>query len=77
MYNITATSINVEQTFSQGWLLLSHVCSRLSFQSTHALLCIGVWSLLGYVKDKDVKAAAVLLEVNGEEEGLAADWDSL
>ena len=77
IYNITATSIDVEQTFSQGRLLLSHVCSRLSVQSTWALLCIGVWSLMGYVKDKDVKVAAVLPEVNGEEEELAADWDSL
>ena len=42
-----------------------------------ALLCVGVWSLMGYVKDEDVKAAAVLPEVNGEEEELAADWDSL
>lgn len=31
---------------------------------------------MGYVKDDDVKAAAVLPEVNGEEEELAADWDS-
>ena len=32
---------------------------------------------MGYVKDEDVKVAAVLPEVNGEEEELAADWDSL
>ena len=69
-------SIDVERTFSQGWLLLSHVRSCLSVQSMRALLC-GVWSLMGYVKDEDVKAAAVLPEVNGEEEELATDWDSL
>ena len=67
IYNITATSIDVERTFSQGRLLLSHVRSCLSVQSMQAFLCIGVWSLMGYVKDKDVKAAAVLPE----------DWDSL
>ena len=32
---------------------------------------------MGYVKDDDVKAAAVLPEVDGEEDELAADWDSL
>ena len=43
----------------------------------HTLLCVGPWSLLGYVRDEDVKAAAVLPEVNGEEEELEADWDAL
>jgi hypothetical protein len=32
---------------------------------------------LGYVKDEDVKAAAVLPEVKGAEEELAADWDNV
>ena len=31
---------------------------------------------LGFVKDEDIRAATVLPEVNGEEEELAADWDS-
>ena len=52
-----------------------HVRSRLSVQSTHALLCVGVWSLLGYVKDDNVKAAAVLPVVDGMEEELAEGWD--
>ena len=51
--------------------------SRLSVQSTRALLCVGVWSLLGYIEDDDVKAAVVLPEVKGEEEDLVADWDSI
>jgi hypothetical protein len=32
---------------------------------------------LGYINDDDVKAAAVLPEVRGEEEELAADWDMI
>jgi hypothetical protein len=36
-----------------------------------------VWSLLGYVKDSDVKAAAVLPEVDGDEEELADGWDAI
>ena len=42
-----------------------------------ALLCVGAWSLLGYVRDEDVKAVAVLPEVNSEEEELEVDWDAL
>jgi hypothetical protein len=32
---------------------------------------------MGLVQDDDVKSAAVLPEVDGEEEDLALDWDSL
>ena len=74
---LISTSVEVERTFSQGRLLLSHVRSRLSVQSTRALLCLGVWSSMGFVKDNDIKTVAVLPEVDGEEEDLADDWDSL
>lgn len=60
-----ATSVGVERVFSEGRLLLSHVRSWLSVQSTHALMCVGCWSLLGYVKDSDVKAITALAEVLG------------
>ena len=73
----SATSVDVERTFSQGRLLLSHIRNRLSVQSTRALLCLGVWSLMGYVRDKDLKAATVLPEADDEEEDLAADWDEI
>jgi hypothetical protein len=73
----SATSVDVERTFSQGCLILSHVRSRLAVQSTHALLCLGVWSLMGYVEDSDVKAAAMLPEVIGNEEELPNDWDAM
>jgi hypothetical protein len=65
--------------FSQGRLLLSHVRSRLSVQSTRALLCLGVWSLLGYVKDSDVKGVVVLPELRADEkeEELKLDWDKI
>ncbi|KAF8812018.1 hypothetical protein BYT27DRAFT_7014683, partial [Phlegmacium glaucopus] len=54
----------VERVFSQGRLLLSHIRSRLSVQSTRALMCLGVWSILGYVKDSDVKGVIVLPELH-------------
>ena len=32
---------------------------------------------MGFVKDNDVKAATTLPEVNGDEEMLKEDWDSI
>ena len=74
---ISATSVDVERTFSQGRLVLSHVRSRLSVQSTRALLCLGEWSAMGLVNDDDVKSAATLPEVKGEEDELKANWDTM
>ena len=76
-YHLLATSVDVERTFSQGRLVLSHVRSRLSVQSTRALLCLGGWSEMGYVSDKDILAVAILPEVIGEEQALSLDWDSM
>lgn len=41
-----------------------------------ALLCLGVWSLMGYVKDKDIRLFTVLPEVDKEED-LVEDWDAI
>jgi len=59
-----ATSVDVEHLFSQGQLVLSHMHSQLSVASTHALLCLGSWSLLGLVRDEDVEAVTRLDEVD-------------
>jgi len=76
--SLSATSTDVECVFSQGRLVLSHIRNRLSAQSTRALLCLGNWSLLGYIKDKDITAVTVLPEVLGDkDEELEAGWDSL
>jgi hypothetical protein len=40
-------------------------------------MCVGAWSLMGYVKDIDVKAVAVLPEVDGDEEELEENWDMI
>jgi len=77
MKNMTATSVDVEQTFSQGCLILLHVRSCLSVQSMRVLLCLGRWSKMGLVEDDDVKSAARLPEVDREEEELAIGWDAL
>jgi hypothetical protein len=73
---MSATSVNVERVLSMGRIVLSHLRSRLSAQSTRALMMVEAWSRLGYVKDNDVKAA-ILPEVEGEEEELGEDWDAI
>jgi hypothetical protein len=42
-------------------------------------MCLGVWSLLGYVKDSDLKAVVILPELRAdeEEEELELDWDRI
>ena len=79
-----ATSVPVERVFSRGRLLLSHVRNRLSAQSTRALLCLGEWSRMGLVKDKDVNAVAVLNDVSDDEQSEHPDdydmkegWDAI
>ena len=74
-----ATSVDVERVFSLGCILLSHVHSRLSTQSTQALMCVGAWSLLGYVKDFDIKSVVSSAEipVDEKEDELAYDWDAI
>lgn len=73
-YRILATSVDVERLFSRGRLLLSHIRSRLSVQSTRALLCLGVWSKLNLVKNDDVKKVVEQPEV-GEHDTLEGGWD--
>lgn len=64
----SATLTDIECVFSQGRIILSHIRNRLSAESTRALLCLWNWSLLGYVKDKDITAVTVLPELVAEEE---------
>ena len=61
--------------FSQGRIVLSHLRSRLSVQSTRAAMCVGVWSSLGFVKDIDIKAVVTLPVVHEQEDPLTPGWD--
>jgi len=75
--NQVATSVDVKQLFSQGHLLLSHVHSGLSSQSTWALLCLGFWNTLGLVKDKDVQNVLSLADVVEDDKEMSEGWDSV
>ena len=47
-----AASIDVERLFSIGWILLNHLCNRLSADSTHAILCLKSWWDAGILNDE-------------------------
>jgi hypothetical protein len=74
-----AMSGDVEHVFSKGRLLLSHTHSCLSAQTTHCLLCLGSWSLIGLLKDSDPKATTMLPEVEGDDSDLEMEsgWDEV
>jgi hypothetical protein len=73
-----ATSVDVERVFRKGRILLSHLRNRLSVQSTRTLMCLGAWSLMGYVRDSDVKAVTMLPDLEDEEEEpLEENWDAI
>jgi hypothetical protein len=40
-------------------------------------MCLGSWSLLGYVKDNDIMAVTVQPEVAGDEEDFPEGWDAI
>jgi len=70
-----ASTVNVERTFSQGRIVLSHIRNCLSSQSTRALMCVGAWSRLGLVKNKDI--LGVLGDEVKEEKELPEGWDAI
>jgi len=39
-------------------------------------MCVGAWSLLGLIKDSDIRAV-LGAEFSGEEDDLAAEWDAI
>lgn len=73
-----ATSVNIKWLFSWGCPLLSHDWSCLSTQLTCALLCLGTWSLLGFIEDDNVLKISLLPDVVGDKEEVLEDgWDSI
>ena len=74
-----ATGMQVERVFSKGRLMLSHVRSQLSAQTSRAMLCVGEWSRIGLVRSEDLKSAAALLDVESEEFNyeMKEGWDRI
>jgi len=74
---LTGTFVDMEHVFSQGRLLLPYIHNRLSSESMRALLCLGDWCRCGLMKDSNIKSAALLPDVTGEEPPLASGWIAL
>ena len=68
------SSVAVECVFSKGCLIISHVRNHLLAQFTCALLCLGYWSKLDFIKLDDLKAAASLPDTKKDEVWLDDDW---
>lgn len=62
--------------FSRGRRCLTHVRSRLSAQTTRAILCVGAWSRLGLIASEDVKVVSTLPETDSAED-LENGWDRI
>ena len=70
----------MERVFSKGRLLLSHLRNRLESQTTRALLCLGEWSVLGFIDKEDLIKTAQLPELedaSSMDSQVSAGWDSI
>jgi hypothetical protein len=66
--------VDVERIFSKGRLILSHIRNRLSADSTRQLMCLGAWSRMGYIKDRDIRAVTST-EPELEDTSLESEYD--
>ena len=66
---LLATTVDVERVFSRGRFLLPYTRNQLSSDSFRAQMCVGAWSVLGLVKDKDV------VKGGGEDSDSESDFD--
>ncbi|KIM51048.1 hypothetical protein SCLCIDRAFT_52613, partial [Scleroderma citrinum Foug A] len=75
---IPATSVDVEQLFSKGRVVLPYLRNCLLSQSTRALLCLRQWSKLGLVKDEDLRQVICEdLEGDKSKVELPDGWDKI
>jgi hypothetical protein len=44
-------------------------------ETTRALMCLGDWCRMGFIKDKDIKTVTVLAEVEDGTDIDEFDWD--
>ncbi|SJL18439.1 uncharacterized protein ARMOST_22028 [Armillaria ostoyae] len=61
--SIPATSVDVERTFSRGHLLISHIRNKLTAQTSRALMCLGQWSVYGFIHDTDIQDVSRMPEL--------------
>ncbi len=42
---------------------MSYICNKLMAQTSHALMCLGQWSLYGFIQDSDIHDVSLLPEL--------------
>lgn len=52
-----ASTVDVEQLFSRGCILINHLCNCLHAASIRALMCFGDWCCVQFVTDGELAAA--------------------
>jgi len=67
----------MSSNYSAMAISFCHMFDHDSLQSTRALLCLGMWSTLGLVKDSDVKKVTELQDVEDNDAELADRWDEI
>ncbi len=77
--SVTGTSVDVERVFSRGRRALTHVRSRLSAQSTRAILCVGEWSRLDMIRSTDCMAVTSQPAVDNDDSDYEMEegWDRI
>ncbi|KAF8667473.1 hypothetical protein AX14_006338 [Amanita brunnescens Koide BX004] len=74
--SVPTTSVDVERLFSHSRNLISHTRNRLAAQTARAILCLGDWSLLGMIKNDDLKAVAAMQDIQ-QSEVMPEGWDDI
>ncbi len=71
--------MDVERVFSVGRRALTHVRSRLSAQTTRALLCVGAWSRLDLVQKAGLRVLSGLADVQNDDDDYEMEdgWDRI
>ena len=47
-------TVDIKWIFNCDYLLLFYICNWLSAETMQAILCIGKWSCIEFIKDKDM-----------------------
>ena len=50
-------AVDVEQSFSHGRILITHLCNHLHTPSICALMCFGDWCHAGVISDSELAGA--------------------
>ena len=74
-YDYLATAVDVERSFSRGWILINHLRNCLQSASICALMCFGDWCHVQLVSDAEMAAALSANAAGEKKKGKAKEKD--